>query len=479
MSSVRTRTLLAASMAGVLAVGGLVIMAGQPASAAAGCRVDYTVASQWQGGFTAGVTVTNLGDPVNGWQLTWTFGAGQTITQAWNAAVTRSGAAVTATNFSYNATIATNAAVNFGFNGSWTGTNPTPTGFVLNGIECTGAIVTSSAPPSTTPSGSAIPRCANAASPPPPGPELVYVTNRSGSVTAYQVGSTGSVSATRSLAAPQIPDTYWNPWGITFDRARNAYVQSFQSDATTSVYPPGATVPCRVFRVAWPDSRAIAVDQSGYEYVMTGQAEVFIAVAGPGATGTPPLYSTPMLRQIPLDTPFNPWPGTLTMGPSGQVVAAVAGASGNAVQFFTGGPSAANTPIRVISGPHTGLGSCASTCDELTVTYSPFTGRLYVAVSQGQEAHINVYAGDASGDAAPIRVISGAATGLAGQVVTGIANSQVDGSIYVLAKPAAFSNTPGAILVFDRMADGNVAPLRSFTDTATGFAEGMGIAISR
>ena len=45
-------------------------------AAAVGCRVDYQITNQWQGGFGANVTVTNLGDPVNGWALTWSYAAG-------------------------------------------------------------------------------------------------------------------------------------------------------------------------------------------------------------------------------------------------------------------------------------------------------------------------------------------------------------------------------------------------------------------
>ncbi|WP_433552840.1 cellulase family glycosylhydrolase [Micromonospora zamorensis] len=110
------------------------------AQAAAGCQVAYTVPSQWQGGFTADVKLTNLGDAVNGWSLTWTFPSGQRITQAWNATVTSSGDQATAKNVSYNAAIATNATVSFGFNGSWSGDNTAPTSFALNGVTCTGSV---------------------------------------------------------------------------------------------------------------------------------------------------------------------------------------------------------------------------------------------------------------------------------------------------------------------------------------------------
>ncbi|MDG9679126.1 cellulose binding domain-containing protein, partial [Micromonospora sp. DH14] len=80
----------------------------------------------WQGGFGANVTITNLGDAVTGWTLTWRYDAGQTVTQAWNATVTQSGAAVTAKNVGYNGALPTNGVVSFGFNGSWTGSNPAP-----------------------------------------------------------------------------------------------------------------------------------------------------------------------------------------------------------------------------------------------------------------------------------------------------------------------------------------------------------------
>ncbi|WP_223868243.1 cellulose-binding domain-containing protein [Microbispora bryophytorum] len=88
-------------------------------AAAAGCRVDYTVTSQWPGGFTGAVTVTNLGDPVSGWKLAWSFTAGQTVTQAWNATLTQNGAQVIAADAGYNAALATGGSTAFGFNGSW------------------------------------------------------------------------------------------------------------------------------------------------------------------------------------------------------------------------------------------------------------------------------------------------------------------------------------------------------------------------
>ncbi|MFY1674545.1 cellulase family glycosylhydrolase [Plantactinospora sp. WMMB334] len=132
------------------------------AQAAAGCRVAYAVSAQWPGGFTANVGVTNLGDPINGWNLAWTLPAGQQVTQSWNATVTTSGSRTTAANVSYNAAIATNATVSFGFNGTATGGNTAPTSFTLNGVPCTGTVGGNPSPtagvsPTASPSAPATP----------------------------------------------------------------------------------------------------------------------------------------------------------------------------------------------------------------------------------------------------------------------------------------------------------------------------------
>jgi len=174
MPSARQRTvLLAATTAGVLvatASVGVVVAS----AAAAGCRVDYQVTSEWPGGFSANVTLTNLGDPITGWTVAWTYTAGQQVTQAWNATVTQNGGQVTATNVSYNGSLDTNAATSFGFNGSWTGSNPVPTGFTMNGTTCTGAVTptTTSTPPTTSPTTSTpptTPPTTSTPSSPPPG----------------------------------------------------------------------------------------------------------------------------------------------------------------------------------------------------------------------------------------------------------------------------------------------------------------------
>ncbi|MFC7308186.1 glycoside hydrolase family 9 protein [Streptomyces monticola] len=104
----------------------------------AACAVTYKTDNVWNTGFTATVTVKNTGPtPVDGWQLKWTYPAGQRVTNAWNATVTQNGTDVVARDAGWNRTVAPGATASFGFQGTHTGTNPSPAAFTLNGNTCT------------------------------------------------------------------------------------------------------------------------------------------------------------------------------------------------------------------------------------------------------------------------------------------------------------------------------------------------------
>lgn len=110
---------------------------GEPGEAA--CAVSYGT-NVWQNGFTADVTVTNTGTaPVDGWRLAFSLPSGQRITNAWNASVTPSSGAVTATGVAHNARIAPGGSLSFGFQGTHGGTFAEPDGFRLNDAACTTA----------------------------------------------------------------------------------------------------------------------------------------------------------------------------------------------------------------------------------------------------------------------------------------------------------------------------------------------------
>ncbi|MGW5581249.1 cellulase family glycosylhydrolase [Micromonospora chokoriensis] len=91
-----------------------------------GCSATYTVTNQWQGGFQGEVRVTAGAAAITGWTTRWTYANGQSVTQAWNATLTSSGATVTARNADYNGRLSAGASTSFGFIGGWTGSNAPP-----------------------------------------------------------------------------------------------------------------------------------------------------------------------------------------------------------------------------------------------------------------------------------------------------------------------------------------------------------------
>lgn len=102
-----------------------------------GCRVTYRVTNQWNGSFRTDVTIANTGSaPVNGWTLSWIFGAGQAVNNMWNATYRQSGGWVGATNTGYNPAIPPGGSLLIGFTATNGASNPAPGAFSLNGRSC-------------------------------------------------------------------------------------------------------------------------------------------------------------------------------------------------------------------------------------------------------------------------------------------------------------------------------------------------------
>jgi len=109
------------------------------AQAARACRIS-TRRDEWAGGFVRYVTVTNTGSaPVQGWTLSLQVGEGQQLTNGWNASWRQVGRLVTAANLDWNARLDPGSSASIGFQGTWSGSDPDPAGWTLNGVACTAA----------------------------------------------------------------------------------------------------------------------------------------------------------------------------------------------------------------------------------------------------------------------------------------------------------------------------------------------------
>ncbi|NEC87322.1 glycoside hydrolase family 18 chitinase [Streptomyces sp. SID12501] len=127
-----------------------------PAQAATSATATYAKTQDWGTGFEGKWTVTNTGTTsISSWTVEWDFPSGTSVTSAWDADVTSSGAHWTARNKSWNGTLAPGAAVSFGFNGAGSGS---PANCKLNGGSCDGGSVPGDNAPSTpgTPTASGI-----------------------------------------------------------------------------------------------------------------------------------------------------------------------------------------------------------------------------------------------------------------------------------------------------------------------------------
>jgi DNA-binding beta-propeller fold protein YncE len=126
-----------------------------------------------------------------------------------------------------------------------------------------------------------------------------------------------------------------------------------------------------------------------------------------------------------------------------------------AVLVFKGSAKGDELPIRIIQGSHTGL------IRPQTVEVDPVNGEIVAADSSSRA--ILVFDRLANGDVAPKRKIGGLKTDF--RDIVGVA---VDPIANVIVAANRSANGPNGLYIFDRMADGDVAPLRHIGGPNTG-----------
>jgi hypothetical protein len=144
----------------------------------------------------------------------------------------------------------------------------------------------------------------------------------------------------------------------------------------------------------------------------------------------------------------------------------VVGNSNNSITVYSRTASGNTAPLRTLSGAATGFDRTAS------VFVDTINNELIVAnLGTAGNTSVRVYARTANGNTAPLRTLSGAATGLS--VAFSAAVDPVRDELVV----TNFNNN--SITVYSRTASGNTAPLRTLTGAATGIFQPAGLVVDR
>jgi sugar lactone lactonase YvrE len=199
----------------------------------------------------------------------------------------------------------------------------------------------------------------------------------------------------------------------------------------------------------------VKVDPSGDVWAATFDSNSIVEFA-PGASGNATPICTISGSNTGLSTPDD-----FSIGSDGTVYVANFGTS--SVVVFAPGACGNVTPEITLSGSNTGL---SGVLDGIGVDA---TGTIYVA-DTGTNT-IDVFAPGANGNVAPERTISGAATGLGGpdDVVVGF-----DGKLYV---SNGFGSGTNSVTVYAPGASGNVAPIQQVQGSNTGFGNPDDLAV--
>src|SRR5579864_4209413 len=132
-----------------------------------------------------------------------------------------------------------------------------------------------------------------------------------------------------------------------------------------------------------------------------------------------------------------------------------------AVLTFKGDASGEEAPVRVIQGPHTQIDGPPNLGND-RVSIDPVHDEIYVPAVPSS---ILVFDRNAQGDVAPKRVLGGADTQFQEPGIRGMASVAVDPTHNILVV-----NHANALLIFDRTASGNTKPLRVIKGPNSGVA---------
>lgn len=294
-------------------------------------------------------------------------------------------------------------------------------------------------------------------------------------IRGYSLRANGATEPCQVLQGPRT--TLLTGRAVAFSKNDFFHVAQFLTNGTVDIFPPrakGNEAPSRSFMLPTNDLVSIAVDSHLNDFVMVVRPSgPPIQVAPVNSSGPLPLprpgISDPNITQY----------ASLAVDNDDNLLVAGYDARGAVIIDTLGTARSITSPalLRSLTGSNTGLlplaGGLARTTN-LTIALDPRTDELFVYTTNADQTQnqVSVFAAGASGNVPPIRVISGPATGITGPGLAGASKIGVssDGRLFV-AEPDR------RILVFAPGATGNVAPSQVIEDSTAGPAAQGGIAV--
>lgn len=294
----------------------------------------------------------------------------------------------------------------------------------------------------------------------------IFVANGNNSITVHARTANGNVAPLRTLVGAATGLS--GPNGIAVDLVNNELIVVNASNNSVTVYArtaSGNTAPLRTITGAATGLNTpvgLALDLVNNELAVVNLLGNSVTVYARTANGN----VAPVRTLAGAATGMN-FPTSAAIDTANNELAVV-NASGSSVTVYARTASGNAAPLRTITGAATSLSFPEG------LALDTVNNELIVVNGSNSASgnSVTVYARTANGNVAPLRKISGAATGICGPF--GAAVDTVNNEIAV-----ANTNSCGnSVVVFNRTANGNVAPLRTLAGASSGISTPSFVAIT-
>jgi DNA-binding beta-propeller fold protein YncE len=286
------------------------------------------------------------------------------------------------------------------------------------------------------------------------------------SIRVYKASATGNIPPIRTLQGKRT-QLLW-PMGITVDKERHELLVANYGNSSILVFnidAKGDTTPVRVIsgaRTGIVGPIGIGVDTKKNELWVANYGDHSAVVFDRTASGNVAPKRT--IRNAPQGTPTTGFTNAASAAydPKRAELLVPNCVSVPRISVFARGANGNVAPDKTIEGQQTHLSRTMH-----GLAFDPVHDEIIVPVALS--GAVLVFKGGATGDEKPLRIIQGSHTGLIRPQTVEV--DPVNGEI------VAADSSSRAILVFDRLANGDVEPIRKIGGLKTDFRDIVGVAV--